>query len=361
MRSVTKSGGRRIVRTPANSLLLGEMPRGCKLCIKGAKLVLFVTGLCRRGCPYCPISEKRRGKDVQYANERPVHSACDILDEARSIEALGTGITGGDPALRFKRVLRYLRLLKRNFGSGHHVHLYCSGKLSRAQLLALRRSGLDEIRFHTWSTEPVKRALETGLFAGVEIPVEPGSYGKLTSFLAALDRISCKFVNLNELEFSDTNLAHLGAKGFIARSDSSMAVKGSDGEAVRVMRWAARKTRLNVHYCPSALKDSVQLRNRLRRKARNVAEPHEIITPDGLLVKGIILGLRSEKLSRIKSRLMRVHNIPSELIVIDLRKRRIEMHWKVAEKLTRIERGLKFALVEEYPTYDRLETTLIPL
>jgi len=35
--------------------------------------------------------------------------------------------------------------------------------------------------------------------------------------------------------------------------------------------------------------------------------------------------------------------------------------WFVAEKLAKLEPRLKFALVEEYPTYDRLETMFVPL
>lgn len=361
MKLTSEKNERRILRTSANSLILGKMPLGCRLCIRGAKLVLFVTGLCRRHCFYCPLSEKRAGKDLVYANERPVRSIKDILDEARSMEALGTGITGGDPSLRFKRVLVYLKRLKREFGEKHHVHMYCCGELSRSQLLQLKRAGLDEIRFHTWSVKPVKLALDVGLYAGVEIPVIPGDFRKITSLLTELEKINCKFVNLNELEFSDTNLAQLKTRGFKLKSSTSMAAKGSEEEAIRVLRWAAKNTKLNIHYCPSVLKDSVQLRNRLRRKAKNVARPHEAITPDGLLVKGVILNLPVSRLGSVRSRLMRDYGIPAELIVIDRRKRRIELHWRVAEKLAQIEKGLAFALVEAYPTYDGLETTLIPL
>ena len=349
-----------IIRTPAGSLLLGRMPKGCQLCIRGAKLVLFVTGLCTRGCYYCPLSEKRRGKDVVYANERPVKSDRDIIEEARLINALGTGLTGGDPSLRFERTLRLLRLLKRKFGKRHHVHMYVGGELSLEQLRRLKQAGLDEVRFHTWSTEPVEAALKVGLRAGVEIPAIPGNFSKTVALLRELDRIGCAFVNLNEFEFSDTNLAALKRRGFKIKSDVSMAVEGSEETAHNLMLWAARNTRLNIHYCPSALKDRVQLRNRLRRRARNVAKPYDSITDEGLLVKGVIYDLPPAKLSATRKRLISRYNVPAKLIGIDKQKRRIELAPEIAEKLAELEPGLKFALVEEYPTYDRLETLVVP-
>ena len=140
-----------------------------------------------------------------------------------------------------------------------------------------------------------------------------------------------------------------------------MAVKGSEELAYKVLRWAAKKTGLNIHYCPSSLKDGVQLRNRLKRRAKNVVNPYEAITKDGLLVKGIVYGTPSAELQALRRRLMRNYDIPGGLIAVDRKKQRLELRWDIAEELAKLERGLKFALVEEYPTYDRLETTLIPL
>ncbi len=90
-----------------------------------------------------------------------------------------------------------------------------------------------------------------------------------------------------------------------------MATKGSEEAAIKVLKWAARNTKLNVHYCPSSLKDAVQLRNRLKRKAMNVAKPHEAITADGLLVKGIIQGLAAKELDSVRSRLLRSYQVPA--------------------------------------------------
>lgn len=337
------------------------MPEGCRLCVKGAKLVLFVTGRCRRECYYCPLSEKRKGKDVVYANERPVSSIKDIFTEAEEMSSLGAGITGGDPSMRLDRVLRYIKALKKRFGKEYHVHMYSCEELTLRQLEKLKCAGLDEIRFHSWSAHPVGVAIAAGLYAGAELPVIPGEYPRLKKLLKELDSVGCKFVNLNELEFSETNAKALLSRGFELKSEDSPGVKGSEKTAVKILRWAAASTKLSIHYCPSKLKDSVQLRNRLKRKARNVARPHETITADGLLFKGVILDLPPRVLLKTRNMLLRKYGLPPELIAVSHLKKRIEMEWRLAKKIAEGEPSMRVAWVEEYPTSDRLETTLIPL
>ena len=97
---------------PMASSHRGPLSLACAQCSQGRKMVLFVTGLCRFRCFYCPVSPTRNQKDVVYANEREVHSDADLLDEARAIGAAGTGITGGDPLGVVDRVEHYVRLLK---------------------------------------------------------------------------------------------------------------------------------------------------------------------------------------------------------------------------------------------------------
>ena len=59
-----------IVRDTGNfSFIKGRIAKGCEYCIKGEKLVLFITGLCPLKCFYCPVSDKKIYKDVIYANE----------------------------------------------------------------------------------------------------------------------------------------------------------------------------------------------------------------------------------------------------------------------------------------------------
>jgi len=202
---------------PMASSHRGDLSPACTQCAEGRKMVLFVTGVCRFRCFYCPVSPNRNQKDVVYANERRVLSDADLLAEAHSIGAGGTGITGGDPLGVVDRVEHYVRLLKTEFGPGHNIHLY-THEPNPEKLQQLARAGLDEFRLHIphylWGPlssdggayrAVLENAPAWGIRRGVEIPVLPDKEPELRRLLETLDEIGVDFVNLNELEFSETN------------------------------------------------------------------------------------------------------------------------------------------------------------
>ncbi|MEM4232597.1 MAG: radical SAM protein [Thermoplasmata archaeon] len=349
---------------PKRSAYTRKLPRGCALCEQGAKMVLLVTGRCSARCFYCPLSREKRGKDVTYANERRVSSPEDILDEAVLMDALGTGVTGGDPLMALERTAESIRLLKRWLGDSHHVHLYTAcTDLARIRRVAL--AGLDEIRFHppahAWTSlsggpyeRAVRRCKRLGVSVGLEIPVIPGRERDLVSAIAFADAAELDFVNLNELEFSETNWRRLRRLGFEAKDDVSAAVLGSEPLAHQLLRL---RTEVPLHYCSAAFKDGVQLRRRIMRRARNVRRPHELLTRDGTLLKGVI---ETQDRSMTAAWLLRRFNIPGELIYSNPAKRRLEIAPWVLEEIAD-EIDMPAYLVEEYPTADALEVERIPL
>lgn len=124
------------------------LPKGCLHCKKGSKMVLFITGICHQSCFYCPISQERKNKDLTYANEKLILNDKDILFVVREMDASGTGITGGEPLLKLKKLIYYIKLLKNNFGEKHHIHLYTSIPVSKSVLSIFSKIKLDEIRIH---------------------------------------------------------------------------------------------------------------------------------------------------------------------------------------------------------------------
>src|SRR2546426_6664552 len=173
----------RFVERPFGGSARGKLPVGCRQCTDGSKMVLFVTGICSFHCFYCPVSDEKMYKDVVFADEKRVTRDEDVLEEARAIGATGAGITGGDPLDAVERTCHYIQLLKREFGSAFHTHLYTMST-DPPKIHRLAGAGLDEIRFHVppglWSRAagsafvPASRlARSLGLTVGVEVPLIP--------------------------------------------------------------------------------------------------------------------------------------------------------------------------------------------
>jgi pyruvate formate-lyase activating enzyme-like uncharacterized protein len=309
--SVAAPAEPRIRVRPAGSFLQGSLPTGCALCEAGTKLVLFVTGVCHYKCFYCPISGAKRMSRSAWANERQLDvddmtkALAQLDEEIASIGAKGTGITGGDPMYDPERTLAFLRHLKAKHGKRHHVHLYTQIPFDPKWLAALQEAGLDELRFHppdeTWA-EPDKwpaytrlwlqaRAMEeAGLWdVGFEIPCIPGSHEPMSGLVAWLDRHGFRFLNVNEMEFSETNYAALLSRGYRIKDDETSRAMDSEEVAREVMRRsAAAGHRIGLHFCSSPFKDRVQLRQRLARQAQRTARPYDVATEDGTLLRGVI-------------------------------------------------------------------------
>jgi len=333
-----------------------ELPRGCEICLKGAKLVLFVTGECDRSCFYCPLSEKRRGLDVVYADEVLVESDLDVILEGKAIDAEGSGVTGGDPLLRLGRTLQYIKLLKGAFGRGHHIHLYTNGRhASEGTLVKLKAAGLDEIRFHPTKENWGKIALakKLGMYAGAEIPAVPGDEEAAKEFIKFLVKAKADFLNINQLEFCPQNALQLKQKGLTLDGRTMAAVLGSEEAALSLVRWAhGAGVEMPVHYCSSAVKDAVQTKRRLIRRAMNVSRPYEEALEDGLLGK-FVVRLESENPRAAKCKVIKALGIEPHMVGISPSGGAIEVPKALIKRVMAIFPGASAAYVQEYPTYGR--------
>jgi pyruvate formate-lyase activating enzyme-like uncharacterized protein len=262
--------------------------QGCVLCDQGAKMVLFITGLCERTCWYCPLSQERKNKDHMYANEHEITSPDEMLIVAEKMSALGTGVTGGEPFSVIDRLVEYTSVLKETYGKDHQIHMYSGlapAKEDLEQIVGL----VDEIRLHPpvelWdgisNTEyaiSVNLARSLGFHIGFEVPSLPG-LEKFTSFLSQLD-----FLNVNELEWGDTNANAMRSAGYELANQTSNAVSVDLHAAQDFLQDP------KVHWCSSHFKDSVQLRRRLIRIATNTARPFDEVTEDGTILYGVVKG-----------------------------------------------------------------------
>ncbi len=346
---------------------------GCKYCVKGEKLVLFITGICSQRCNFCPVSEKKFGADDIYANEWKISSKEDMLEEIKLTDAQGAGITGGDPLCKIDRTVEYIKFLKEKKRKQFHIHLYTPFKLvTEENMKALFESGLDEIRFHPkldddseW--DKIEIALKYNWDAGLEIPCLPDKVEEMKKLVDYFNN-KVKFLNLNELEFSDTEVEHYNMDEYETRNDESYAVKGSKESAFEIIEYARSiKSDMSVYFCSSFLKDRIQMGNRIIRRAKAVAKSYDEITEEGMLIRGCIyldelkpdVNYR-EKLEKVdKKEIMKKLNevkidLPHD---IDEKKLRITCSAnelkKKAEEIKKL--NLVPAIVEEYPTEDAIE------
>ncbi len=334
-----------------------QLTEGCRLCHLGSKMVLFVTGVCGRDCFYCPISLEKKGVDVVYANERKVESDAEVLEVARQMDALGTGITGGEPLARLERTLHYIKLLKAEFGHQHHIHLYTCTAPCIEVLERLNGAGLDELRMHPpedlWDHfngsdfhTSLKRAIELGISAGIEIPA--------IRKVPEIERVvvdAGAFLNLNELEFSDTNSVAMKQRNYCLKDEVSNAVQCSEALGHEIVL----NSKANIRYCSSRFKDATQLRERLKRTASKISRSFDEITGDGTIIYGEITGDVSEALKKLKKL-----EVPRDMYAF-IDGNRIEIAWWILDDIKEDLAGTVKSIVERYPLKDGLVVERIPL
>ncbi|MGV8141846.1 MAG: radical SAM protein [Candidatus Woesearchaeota archaeon] len=372
------------------------LAKGCTQCVLGRKLVVFVTGICPRNCFYCPLSEQKKFRDVIFVNERQLtdeNETSALIEEAKACGSYGAGFTGGDPLSKIERTCKYIKLLKKEFGKGFHIHLYTTlESLTSARLIALDDAGLDELRMHPdfitdkkWENLKLlydKNTRKYSFDIGVEIPCIPG-YEKETKKMIDyfIDKID--FLNINELEISDTNSSELIDRDFVTKDRTSYGVKGSEELAVKLLKYCEEKyPKKNVHYCTCKLKDGVQLRERLKLRADNTKNEFDIVSEDGTFIRGVIylnnlkptFGYKTiisnilptersrflKELHDIRTNLINEINIPSDMLVVDEQKLRIITNIGIVKKLAKHlhSKGLIPAIVEQYPTWDQMEVNV---
>ena len=357
--------------TCGDSLVVGDLAGGCTRCMEGLKMVLFITGICGRGCFYCPYSLERQQRDVTFANERSVKSDEDIIEEVRIMRALGTGITGGEPLLFPDRTIHYIKLLKETFGAEHHIHLYTGSQSVKSPALfkRLKDAGLDEIRIHPLRKDwhKIKWAVNAGLTTGAEIPVIPDNLEEMKKFAVYVEKAGGRFLNMNELEFSETNYYAFQIRGLHIKPNSLAAVQGSEETAHTFLEWARNNLKtLTVHYCPSTLKDRHQLRRRLFRRAELEAKPYEERTEEGTLIKASITHEKATLIGLNKLQAELQHLLPElapGMMHINQDESSLETSVGIAIRLEETLRraGWKISVLEEYPTAGRLRVATTQL
>ncbi len=342
-------------KTNFSSYCLNGAAEGCKYCVKGEKLVLFITGICSRNCFYCSLSEKRKNKDDIWVNERKCKSIKEMIEEAKESNAKGAGITGGDPFLRLERTLKYAKALKNNF-KHFHIHIYLPTKFVTKEKLKKLSKYIDEVRFHpeilvkNLSKEETKKEIEkikqaSLIFGkqntGIELPLLPEKKKEILDFILKIkDFIG--FVNLNELEISDTNFDYITRKYKL--KENGYVIAGSKEAGLWILKQCEKeKLKLRIHLCTAETKNWYQYKNRLKMHS---ILPFGKRTSEGTVKYLAIYCKNNKELNNLARKLKK------KQMYIDKNKKRIILSEKEAENLRE---NYKIETIEEYPTYDKME------
>lgn len=326
-----------------SSYFLKDICKGCKYCIKGKKLVLFITGKCSRNCIYCPLSKKRKNIDKVWANERFCKNEREAVQEARESNALGAGITGGDPLLVLSRTIKYSKALKKEFGKKFHIHIYLPTKLIDKEKILRLKPVIDEIRMHPEfliNSEKMQEDLEKIILVskifgrnktGIELPMIPEKKLEILDFIKKIEKY-ISFVNLNEMELGETNFEYITKK--YPLNKEGYVVSSSKKAGIDLLK-KLEKLKLKVHLCTADTKNWYQFRNRLIQ--------HKILPFGKKTQEGTVIYLYTpEKISIVGS-------------YFDKEKNRTILSEKTAKKLWSKREIFKS---EEFPTCDRIETEL---
>jgi len=297
------------------------------------------------------------------------------------MNAKGAGITGGDPLAKIDRTVRYIKTLKKEFGSEFHIHLYTSLRLiSDDTLQKLYIAGLDELRLHPdldsdqlWKRLDMATKFPWDL--GIEVPLVPGKK-KETKKLIDFIQTKVMFLNLNELEVADNSQSKLLDMGFNTDSEFSYSIKGSKELGLELIKYIQEKEySLPVHVCTAKLKDATQLTERIKREGAGAKKEFDVIDDEGLLTRGALylnelkpgVGYREslkenhfEIIAKLEETLPLVQaklKLNDDELFLDKSKPRILISKKNAKKnkTKLMNLGLVPAIVIEYPTADQLE------
>jgi len=319
---------KRIVDSGKDNLLIKGrgIPKGCQICLKGAKTVLFLNGWCQNPdhCSwYCPISEERKNKSLMFANEIQITTKEEILDEIYNTDARGMSITGGDPLFppNIESTLEIIRFIKLKMGKKFHIHLYSNGvNFDENLAVNLANAGLDEIRFNpsrnNWNV--ILLALKKGMKVGAEVPLIPQDkyLNDIEHFILFLDKIGADFINLNEFEYSESNCIHLKNRGFELKKGTMASVKNSKEMAYELIKRISSKVTIKIHFCTTITKDYWQLSKRYNRRAKKIRKSYESISPEGLLIYSQIEG-PLDYLNEMKEELLKRTNLKPKDLEID--------------------------------------------
>jgi pyruvate formate-lyase activating enzyme-like uncharacterized protein len=273
---------------------LNTLSPGCKTCVEGKWLCVYISTRCVQGCFYCPQPRKANDSDLPMTSEKlSFGSVDDYLAYLVNFDFEGIGFSGGEPFLAYEKLVEYIANTRRVFGLRHYLWAYTSGRhVTPENLAILGRAGLDELRFdiaaNGYDLTAVALAMKEIGRVSIEIPVIPEDKQIVMEKLACFEELGVSHLNLHQLCMTEANSEALSRRGYtIAHTDyfpNHFPVLESELAAFEIMKYASAKVfKMGINYCSRLYKFIFQL-NGARRRAASVSRSKlESVTATGYL------------------------------------------------------------------------------
>jgi pyruvate formate-lyase activating enzyme-like uncharacterized protein len=233
---------------PRRKFQKGRLSLGCQLCQIGQIMPIYVTMKCNLRCHFCPISRDLLQKDVCVMLGQSVSNLATIVERCKNFR--GASLSGGEPLVRFDRVINIIRLLKREYGEGFHIHMYTNGSfLNESVLVKLEEVGLDEIRPSTFDAKTFEMLAHTTMDVTIETPVAEYRKAKIMKLMEYMETTGLKRLVLTEMEVTKANLQSFLQRGYKINFDKN-ALEDSTPTAMSILEWASTNNiKVDMYYC----------------------------------------------------------------------------------------------------------------
>ena len=273
----------------ANKITTGPLSPGCMTCGQGTWSCIFIGSVCTANCFFCPQDRKKK------KNHPPIESGLifdnpeDYVDYLEKFNFKGASFSGGEPLLMFEKLLSYIRRIRKRMGKKFYIWVYTNGDLvDKDKLMALRKAGLNEIRFdiaaRKYDLKKVEMAAGIIDTVTIEIPAIPEDYEILIKCLPEMKRIGVAHLNLHQLFANQYCYKQLIARRYTFLHQYDIPILESENAALRIIKYILENNiGLSVNYCCAIYKHRFQKTAYRKRFQPFVKKRYEGLTESGFI------------------------------------------------------------------------------
>lgn len=267
----------------------GPLSPGCMTCGKGTWSCIFIGSLCTAKCFYCPQNRNQEKDEPPNESGLIFNNPDDYVDYLEKFKFKGVSFSGGEPFLKFKEVITFIKKIRKRLGRGIYIWIYTNGDLvDEDKLKALKEAGLNEIRFdiaaRKYSLKAVKMA--TGIIdrVTVEIPAVPEDYEILKKCLPRMKAMGVAHLNLHQLNATQQCYKAFINRGYTFLHQPNIAILESEMTALRIIKYALdNKVGLSINYCTPTYKHRFQKKAYRERFQPYIKEKYEDLTESSFI------------------------------------------------------------------------------